>query len=113
MDKSEMPFESGGNCDSELGNCYDHHRMRVTPTTCWKKYAVRFDELKKDGYGQHPDVLLDSTQILHLGFEVGPFLDFDYWIDDLQFFVGETPETEDDCEGIGAGGIGGAGGGTQ
>lgn len=113
MDKTEMPFKEGGGCDSDSGYCYDHHRKRIAPTRCWTKYVVRFDELKKDGYGQHPDAPLDTKQILHLGFEAGPFLDFDYWVDDIEFFVGEAPQSEEDCDGIGVGGAGGAGGGTQ
>ena len=108
IDKDEVPFTQGGNCDELSGICWDSHRVRIVPTECWVKHVIPFDELKKDGYGQHPDLPVNQEEMLNLGFEIGRYMDYDYWIDDLQFYAGEPPESEEDCSNLGAGGAGGS-----
>lgn len=108
IDKDEVPFTQGGNCDELSGSCWDSHRVRIVPTECWVKYVVPFVDMDKDGYGQHPDLAVNQKELLNLGFEIGRYMNYDYWIDDLQFYAGEPPESEEDCSNLGAGGAGGS-----
>ncbi len=106
-----VPVEEGGNCTGDTGECWDWHKMRVTPGECWQRISVRFDDLAQDGWGA-PDDELEMAEMLNFNFEVAQGHSYDFWIDEVMFFVGDTPEPEERCDlGMGGAGGGGAGGG--
>lgn len=102
-----FPLDAGGACTGETGQCWDWHKMRVTPTDCWRRHSFRFDELTQEGWGA-PVGELDPSQMIDINFEVAHGQSYDFWIDELSFFVGQTPPEEEICDG-GMGGAGGSG----
>lgn len=108
-DPDVIPVEEGGNCTGGSGECWDWYKTRITPSECWHRYSFRFDELAQDGWGAI-DSKLDMDKMINFNFEVSQGQSYDFWIDEVMFFVGPTPEEEENCD-IGAGGAGGAGGG--
>lgn len=106
IEKDVTPLADGGRCDPDAGECWDSHRVRIRPDDCWRKLSFTFDEFEADGFGQSGGAL-DLDELYTFGFEIGNDQAFDYWIDDIRFFVGDKPEEEELCED----GMGGAGGG--
>ncbi len=102
------PVESGGGCDGTRGGCWDSHRARFEPEECWKKFSFDFDELTPDGWG-HDGGELDLDEIYNLGFEVSAHNDWELWVDDISFYLGDKPSEEEDCdlESMGDGGASG------
>ena len=105
-----VPVDQGGNCTGDVGQCWDWHKARITLTECWRRYSFRFDELTQDGWGAS-DPELEMDKMLNFNFEVAQGHSYDFWLDEVEFFVGDTPEEEEICEEGGMGGAGGAGGG--
>lgn len=103
-----VPVEQGGNCTGLTGQCWDWYKTRITPTECWHRYSIRFDELAQDGWGAI-DSELEMDQMLNFNFEISQGQSYDFWLDEVMFFVGPTPEEEEICD-MGAGGAGGQGG---
>lgn len=103
IEKRVIPLEEGGSCDPNRNTCWDSHRVRITPTECWRRHSIRFDEMQQDGWGQDVGPL-DTAALSHAAFEVSAYQSYDFWLDDLSFFVGEAPEPVEDCSLVGLGG---------
>lgn len=107
-EKRTAPLSYGGSCDPLIGECWNSYRMRIPVTECWTRHAVRFEDLEQDEWGQKFGSL-DSSQLYQFALEVTRYHTYDYWIDDIEFFAGETPLSEQECEepmgGAGASGM--------
>jgi hypothetical protein len=106
-----VPMRLGGNCDEAAGECYDWHKVRITPSECWVRYSFTFDQFEQSGWGIDGGEF-DLDHLVNINFEVSQGNTFDYWMDELEFFSGDPPEDDELCEdGMGGGGgVGGAGG---
>jgi hypothetical protein len=62
--------------------CMDYYRSQVPVGHEWRRFMLRFSELKQDGSGD-PLVALRRDQLVGVIF--WPDRDFDVWIDDLRF----------------------------
>jgi hypothetical protein len=103
-----IPVEEGGNCTSNAGSCWDWHKTRIEVDECWHRYSFRFDELEQDGWGADAGDL-EMDKMSNFNFEIAQGHRFDYWLDEVTFFVGDPPPEEEVCD-LGPGGAGGAGG---
>ena len=70
---------NGGICSNY---CMDFHGIDVAPGTTWQRFAIRFDNLKQQGWGV-PQIALRRDQLV--GFVLWPDRKADLWIDDLRF----------------------------
>jgi hypothetical protein len=106
-----IPVELGGDCTGEMGDCYDWHKVRITPTECWQHLSYTWDEFEQDGWGMDGGDF-DLAELVNVNFEIAQGHTFDYWVDELEFFSGDPPEADEICDdGVGGGGgAGGAGG---
>ncbi len=84
-----IPYSQGGTCtQEEEGLCWDAYRSLVTVTPQWREVFVPFSSFSQLGYG--PDAgPIDLTRLESIQFQsdVGPF---DFWVDDLSFYVEEV-----------------------
>lgn len=105
-----LPVDVGGRCSGENGDCYDWHKVRITPTACWRKHSILFDQLEQDGWGMDGEEF-DLAEMVNFNLEIAQGNTYDYWIDEVEFFSGTPPQADEICEdGMGgAGGVGGAG----
>lgn len=110
-DPDIVPVEEGGNCTGDAGPCWDWHKTRIELGTCWRRYSFRFDELEQDGWGADAGDF-KPDQLVNFNFEIAQGQDYDFWLDEFSFFVGDTPPEEERClpDMGGLGGAGGAGG---
>lgn len=69
---------NGGICKK----CMDYYRTKVPLGHEWRRFMLRFSDLKQDGSGDGP-VALRRDQLVGVIF--WPARDFDVWIDDLRF----------------------------
>src|SRR5690348_10023473 len=69
---------NGGICSK----CMDYYRGLVPLGHEWRRYAVRFSELKQGGSG---DAIIALRRDQLVGVLFWPNRDFDVWIDDLRF----------------------------
>lgn len=106
VEKDVTPLSDGGRCDPQKGSCWDAHRVRLSPEACWRKLSFAFDEFTPDGFGVDGGEL-DLDELYTFSLEISQQQTYDYWVDEIQFFVGEKPEIEVVCDD----GLGGAGGG--
>lgn len=90
------PVTEGGGCDGSAGECWDSHRVRLSLSPCWVRHSFDFAEFKQDGWGQD-GAELNLDQLYNLGFEVAANNDWDLWVDDISFYVGDKPEAAEDC----------------
>jgi hypothetical protein len=70
---------NGGVCSDY---CMDFHGIDVTPGLSWQRFAIRFDDLRQQGWG---DVQAPLRPDQMVGFVVWPNHKSDLWIDDLRF----------------------------
>lgn len=104
IEKDVVPLSQGGNCEAAEGACWDSHRTRLTLDSCWRRYAVPFSELAQGGFGLAAGPL-DLEELSTINFEVGRGNRYDVWIDELSFFVGSPPGSDEAiCETGGQGG---------
>jgi len=103
-----IPVELGGRCSGEMGDCYDWHKVRISPTECWQHLSFTWDQFEQDGWGMNGGDF-DLDEMVNVNFEIAQGNTFDYWLDEVEFFSGDPPELEEICD-DGAGGGGGAGG---
>jgi len=104
VERDVVPEDLGGVCK---GSCWDSHRLSISLGECWQRYAIPFSELQQDGFGAVAGEL-NLDELFQLVFEVSHYQDFDFWIDDIEFYVGTPPDEEIDCSHQGQGGAGGA-----
>lgn len=104
-----VPQALGGECDEDEGSCYDWHKVRITPTECWQRISIPFEDFAQDDWGVDGGEL-DLDKILNFNLEIAQGHSYDYWLDDLELWSGEQPEAEEICD-DGIGGAGGEGGG--
>jgi hypothetical protein len=86
--------ESGGDCTVK---CYDSHHKDFKVTSEWKLISVRWNDLRQAGWGA-PAAF--SKHVLFYGFGLSvPNPDmstpYDYWVDDVSYFIGEPPTAPD------------------
>jgi hypothetical protein len=74
-------IKDGGDCPAE---CYNHPRKRVSLTTAWAQYSVKFNEVFD---GSAP--VKDHLQML--AFLVPEAEDWDYSLDEIAWFKGSAP----------------------
>jgi hypothetical protein len=103
-----VPVEEGGNCTGNAGACWDWHKTRIELDECFRRHSFRFDELEQDGWGADAEEL-DMDRMINFNFEIAQGHRYDFWLDEVTFFVGEAPPEEEICD-LGMGGAGGAGG---
>lgn len=109
VEKDIAPIDVGGSCDPALGDCWSSHRTRIELGDCWRRYTFRWEELAAENWGQSGGEL-DLDELYLLIFEVGKGQSYDIWLDRLEFFIGEAPESEELCDPAGMGGMGGVDG---
>lgn len=88
---AEPPFElpvgvttidnawNGGVCN---GSCMDYYGTRVSLTSRWQRFDVRFEQLAQNGWGE-PQVAMRRNVLV--GFIIWPDHASDIWIDDVRF----------------------------
>lgn len=83
-----IPYSQGGTCtQEEEGLCWDAYRSSVTVTPQWREVFVPFSSFAQLGYG--PDAgPIDLTRLEAIQFQSDSNA-FDFWIDDLSFYVEE------------------------
>lgn len=93
-----VPVEQGGRCKE---NCNGSHQARVELGECWRQYAFRFDELEPPSWSPERGPL-NPAELTGVQFIVytntAPDNQFDYWLDELEFFRGERPQGTRACE---------------
>ena len=62
--------------------CMDYYRTTVEVSPEWRRYVVRFADLRQEGFGD-PLTALRADQVV--GFILWPEREFDVWIDDVRF----------------------------
>jgi hypothetical protein len=70
---------NGGACEKF---CMDFHGIEVSPDTTWSRFAIRFEELRQQGWG---DVQAPLRPERLIGFVVWPNHPCDLWLDDVRF----------------------------
>jgi hypothetical protein len=75
------PLEFGGSCSAQ---CWDSHGMDVVVYDEWGLYTIAFSELRQLGLGKA--VRFDPSQLMAVNFQVGPYPEFQLWIDDVEFY---------------------------
>ena len=100
------PLENRGRCDAANGSCWDAHEVVIEPTECWRRVSFTFEEFEQEGWGS-PAGALDLDELVHLDLQVAQGHSFDYYVDEISFFVGEPPEPREMCDDLGDGGAGG------
>src|SRR5690606_33038026 len=93
-----VPVEQGGRCKE---NCNGSHQARVELGECWRQYAFRFDELEPPSWSPergplNPAELTGVQFIVYT--DMAPDNQFDYWLDQIEFFRGERPQGTRACE---------------
>jgi hypothetical protein len=76
--------KEGGDC---LEMCYDHPEKSIVLSDQWSQYAVTWDELAQQGFG-NPAEFEGMTVLLNWRTAIG---DFDFSIDEISFFSGDAP----------------------
>jgi hypothetical protein len=89
-----LPEELGGSCVYDgYDSCYDHFGAFLTLTPTWQQYTIGFQGgLAQEGWGVV--ATLDLAHLLSIDFLMDRHpvrtpnnpADFEYWIDDVQFF---------------------------
>ncbi len=92
-----IPKEEGGRCEL---NCYGGHLATMDLDACWRRYAVRFDELEPAVWGSergpiNPEELVSISFYVYSG--AAPDNRFDFWLDEIAFFKGDKPLEEEIC----------------
>jgi hypothetical protein len=82
---------TGGNCDPSPGaekieKCDDHFAASVLLGTDWSYFKLPFSKTAQTGWGK-PYAALDVTSLLGLQWRLGANTDFDFVVDDIQFYV--------------------------
>ena len=72
----------GGVCMGD--KCNDHFGAPIELGATWKQYALKFSELKQEGFGQ-PFPGLKAAALYAISFSVGANTTFDVYIDDIAF----------------------------
>lgn len=82
-DKDTAP---DGNLCTETGPnaCYDHYGGRVTLTTSWTRYEVRFSQFTHGSWGRG-GTGFDPSTVYEVLFQMQEGATFGYWIDDVAF----------------------------
>ena len=110
-----IPAENGGTC-TDTTRCFSRHRATIDLTGEWKQYKVAWADLKP---GWITDVMFDASRIRDLNFSVdagstgadgGAGVDFDIWIDELEFLPKGATGNLGGSGGSGGNGSGGTGG---
>jgi hypothetical protein len=70
---------NGGLCSKY---CMDFHGIEVTPDMTWRRFEIRFDKLRQQGWG---DVQTSLRRDQLVGFVVWPNHACDLWLDDVRF----------------------------
>ena len=82
--------EQGGDC---LEKCYDAYHRDFRLTADWKLYSIRWSELLQSGWGAPVKF---SKHIMFYGFGLAAgnadmTTPYDYWVDDVTYFIGAPP----------------------
>lgn len=64
--------------------CHDHYGDRVTLTTSWARYEIRFAQLSKGDWGRG-GTGFDPTTVYEVLFQIPEGATFSTWIDDVAF----------------------------
>ncbi len=84
-----VPFSNGGTCTEEdEGGCWDAYRQEVEVSEQWREFFLPFSEFEQGGYGQDAGPL-DLTRIRTIEFQSDAGV-FEYWVDDLSFYIEEV-----------------------
>jgi hypothetical protein len=86
--KVDMPDRNtdpdGGQCSS----CYNDFGQVVSLDSTWRRFSVRFDDLKQEpGWGMPRPDAIDRRHVYSIQFQVDEPGPFDVWIDDVAFCV--------------------------
>jgi hypothetical protein len=81
-----LPPSEGGTCveNATMTYCHDAHGMSVNLTKEWRQYKIPFARLRQEGYGK--PATWDATQVIAVGFDVGPLNRFEVFIDDVGLY---------------------------
>lgn len=78
-----LPIDDGGFCAE---SCYDDHGVDLTFSEEWEEYEVPFSALEQQGWGFDAGPF-DPSAVRFIQFQVQRNVDFDFWIDELEFFT--------------------------
>ena len=70
---------NGGVCTA----CFDYYREAIQLTHSWKRFVLRFADLKQSGLGRPQVPEMDTEKLV--GLVIWPEKQFDMWIDDIRF----------------------------
>lgn len=77
--------EHGGTCDATTEKCFDNYAFDINPVPAdWKLFEIPFASLKQAGWGTPKKLYL--THVLNLEFTTGVSANFDFWIDQIEFY---------------------------
>lgn len=83
-----IPVSEGGVCtENEEGLCYDAFRSSIEVDEQWREVFLPFTTFEQLGYG--PEVERDLTRLESIQFQSDSGA-FDFWIDDLSFYIEEV-----------------------
>ena len=70
----------GGQCEGNA--CDNYFGTDLNLSTAFHRYSFTWQELKQEDWGD-PQPALNTKQVYGIRFQVDPFEDFDFWIDDV------------------------------
>lgn len=71
----------GGTC---MDSCGDHYGKEVMVTPSWGQVNVDFNQMTQQGHGR--EFPFDLSKALNIEFAVHPNGNFDFWIDQIEFY---------------------------
>ncbi len=77
-----IPVSEGGRCEA---SCFDDHGLDFTFTDEWKLYQVPFSAVQQAGWGFDAGPF-DPSVIRMIQFQTDRGAEFDYWLDELEFY---------------------------
>ena len=94
-----VAIEQGGRCEQ---SCNGSHQALVDLGECWQHYAFTFEELAPPSWSpeQGPVDPAELTGVQFIAYRnTAEHNQFEYWIDEVEFFRGRKPQGERICEG--------------
>lgn len=83
-----VPASDGGACPL---SCHDYYGAALTLTTSWQTYNVYFTQMTQQGWGY--SAAFNGNHLLGFEWQFGPSVDFDLFLDNLQFITGNPGDT--------------------
>ena len=82
-----VPESRGGLCTGDNYDCDDRYRAKTSRNEGWKFVKIEFSRYEQDSFPN--DGPLDPSILKETGFSTRARSDFEFWVDDIQFFKNE------------------------